>query len=151
MFFQNGKPENNVIVPGFSLWKYVENRFNNIQKNKFSSNLFLNTPGAIGRYSRPSSSGAMGTMCKNTEWNGTKSFLNILKSEWKDSKGLHDLAAATCSCTRGILLRVQNFGTAGFRTWTWKSGNREKSGSPKLEVRIRVRLDSEIGKSEKPK
>ena len=82
----------------------------------------------IGRYSRPSYPGAMGTMSKKTEWNGIISFLNILKSEWKNSKGLHDLAA-TRSCTRVLLLRVQNIGTARLRVW---AGSSEVGKSPKV-------------------
>ena len=69
-------------------------------------------------------------MSKKTEWNGIISFLNILKSERRDSKGLQDLAA-TRSCTRVLLLRVQNIGTAGLRTWAGS-----QSESPDLDLEI---------------
>ena len=127
MFFQNGKPWMISLWRIFTL-KIRVNRSNDIQKEKFLSNLFLRTSGAMGRYSRSSYSGAMGIMSKKTEWNGIYSFLNTLKSEWKVSKGLHDLAA-TRSCTRVLLLRVQNIVTAGLRTWALSPEVR-KSESP---------------------
>ena len=74
------KTMNDIIVAVLTLKTRI-NRLNSIQKKEFLSNLFLNTPVAIGRYSRPSYSGAMGIMSKKTEWNGIFSFLNTLKSE----------------------------------------------------------------------